>query len=176
MHLAGFMNRLPQTLAGLVIAAVPQGGSCMIRYVVAAVAVVASISAVMAQQDVAATRQAVMKQSGKAFYGTLSAISRGQKGYDQAEVDAALTELEAASKQYVSVFPDGSKASVPGSKFGVSAKAWENKADLEAKAAASAQRIAGFKGQIKDVESLKAAVSAISASCDSCHESYRIRN
>lgn len=148
----------------------------IIRILVAVAAVAVGASTVVAQQDsIAAKRNAVMKQSGKAAYGVFGGMVRGTTPYDQAVVDSAFNDLEAASKQMAALFPANALTSVPESNFSFSTKAASNAADVQAKAEASAKAVADQKGKIKDIDSLKAASTAINAGCNGCHEPYRVR-
>jgi cytochrome c556 len=57
----------------------------------------------------------------------------------------------------------------------LAAKAAENRADVEAKAAASAKMVAEHKGKVKDLEALKVTFAAMNKGCGGCHELYRVK-
>jgi cytochrome c556 len=148
----------------------------MIRVLIAVTAVAVGATTVIAQQEnIAAKRNAVMKQSGKAMYSVMGGMVRGTTPYDQAAVDAAFNDLDAAAKLYVTLFPASAMATVPESNFMLAAKAVDNRADLEAKAAASAKIVAEHKGKVKDLEGLKATFAAMNNGCGGCHELYRVK-
>ncbi len=139
-------------------------------------ALVTGASVVVAQQEnIAAKRNAVMKQTAKAMYGVLAGTVRGTTPYDQAAVDAAFNDIDAAAKQFVTLFPASAMTTIPESNFMLSTKAAENRADVEAKAAASAKIVADNKGKVKDLDGLKAAFTAVNNGCNGCHELYRVK-
>lgn len=148
----------------------------MIRVLIAVAAVAVGATTVIAQQEnISAKRNAVMKQSGKAMYAVMGGMVRGTTPYDQAAVDGAFTDLDAAAKQYVTLFPASAMTSVPESNFALVAKAAENRSDVEAKAAASAKIVADNKGKVKDLDGLKAAFTTVNNGCNGCHELYRVK-
>jgi cytochrome c556 len=152
------------------------GGKLMIRVLIAVAALAVGATTVIAQQEnIAAKRNAIMKQSGKAMYGVIGGINRGASPYDQAAVDTAFNDLDAAAKQYVTLFPANALTSVSESNFVMTAKAAGNVKDLEAKAAASAKLVADNKGKVKDLDGLKAAFTAINDGCNACHNDYRAK-
>ena len=59
----------------------------MKRILVVAGALLLSVGAVVAQQDVVKQTQADMKANGKALGGVLTPMVKGEKPYDQAAVD-----------------------------------------------------------------------------------------
>ena len=61
-------------------------------------------------------------------------------------------------------------------KYSSSLKVWDNKPDFEAKLAKLTQSIKDSRGKVKDVDSLKSIVTSINQTCDSCHETYQVRN
>ena len=149
----------------------------MIRAVVALAAVTLGAGIVIAQEDAATARKALMKENGKNMYTTgLSGMVKGVRPYDQAAADAALAQLETSSKQISSLFPDTAKTSVPGGQYSASPKIWENKADFDAKLAKYIAEIAVAKTKVKDLDSLKAEWPVLNSTCEGCHETYRIKN
>jgi cytochrome c556 len=149
----------------------------MIRAVIAGVVLIGGIGIAVAQQDPATIRKALMKDNGKNEYGTgLSGMVRGQKPYDQAFVDAALDQFEKTAKQLPTLFPDTAKESVPGGEYKASSKIWDNKADFEDHIAKFAAEVTQAKAKIKDLDSLKAEYPTLNGACNSCHETYRVKN
>lgn len=149
----------------------------MIRAAIVVVALTLGASAVIAQQDPATTRKNLMKENGKNEYGTgLGGMVRGQKPYDQAFVDNAIAQFEKAAQQLPNLFPDTAKESVPGGEYHASAKIWENKADFNDHIAKFAAAVTQAKAKIKDLDSLKAEYPNLNGACNSCHETYRIKN
>jgi cytochrome c556 len=147
----------------------------ILRGVVAVGAVLLGVSAVLAQQDVAKQQDDLMRTTiGRPFYGVLLKMSRGQAPYDQAAVEAALSDLEKAVLTIPATFQTNPKMDLPGAEYVASPKVWENKADFDSKVPAVIKQITDLKGQIKDVDGLKVAWKQINDKCDGCHDTYRI--
>lgn len=147
----------------------------MKRTIVMAGALLLGVGAVMAQQDVAVQQQNLMKAQGKSMYVTISKTLKGEMPYDQAAINAAITELEANVVKIPSVFTPNPKEDVANATFGASQKIWQNKADFDAKVPPVSKAIADVKGTIKDTASLKIAFDTIQAKCTDCHETYRVK-
>jgi cytochrome c556 len=132
-------------------------------------------SAVMAQQDIVKDRQATMKANGRALGGTLSAMAKGDKPYDQAAVDAALVVLDDTAKKLPALFPESTKGMKAEGDYSTSPKLWEDKAGFDAKVASFTKVVTEAKAKIKDLDSLKANVGGIGKECGSCHEAFRLK-
>lgn len=133
------------------------------------------VGAVMAQQDVAVQQQNLMKAQGKSMYGVFGKVLKGESPYDQAAVDAALTDLEGQVPKIATVFTPNPKEDVVNANFGSSQKIWQNKPDFESKIPPVIKAIADVKGKIKDAASLKVAYDGIQEKCTGCHETYRVK-
>jgi cytochrome c556 len=147
----------------------------MLRIVVFAGVLLASVSAVTAQQDQITTTQLAMKSNLRGAL-TLSDMVKDKKPYDQAAVNAALNELEDVAKRFPALFPESIKGLKPKGDYYASDKVWTERAEFEARAAKFAQAVSDAKGKIKDVDSLKAIFPGINSACLGCHETFRIRN
>jgi cytochrome c556 len=117
-------------------------------------------------------REAFMKQNGRLLGGVFPVI-KGEKPFDAAEVLAALEAFNAHAQTL-----DVERYWPAGSEGGDSSpKIWEDKAGFQAEVdkykAASAAAVATPP---QDVEALRASFGAIGASCDSCHEGYRLKS
>jgi cytochrome c556 len=159
----------------------PSGNVCerekwpMIRTVVVVGALLLGAGAVMAQQDVAVQQQNQMKTQGKSMYGLFAKVIKGDTPYDQAAIDAAITELEASVVKIPAVFTPNPKEDVVNATFGASQKIWQNKADFDSKVPPVLKAITDVKGTIKDTAGLKVAFDSIQAKCTDCHETYRVK-
>jgi cytochrome c556 len=147
----------------------------MIRTVLVVGTMLLGVGAVMAQQDVAVQQQNLMKTQGKSMYCVLGKTLKGETPYDQAAIDAALTDLEAQVPKIPTVFTPNPKQDVVNANFGSSQKIWQNKADFDSKVPPVSKAIADVKGKIKDAASLKVAFDAIQEKCTGCHETYRVK-
>jgi len=148
----------------------------MMRTVVVVGTLLLGVGAVLAQQDAVKLAQDAMKANGKNMGGVLGPMFKGEKPYDQAAVNAALTQLDETAKKLPTLFP----ASVKGAKwegdYSASPKIWEDKAGFDAKIASFAKVVTEAKAKIKDLDSLKANFPGIGKECGACHETYRLKN
>jgi len=133
------------------------------------------IGAVAAQQDQVKHAQTVMKANGKNA-GILAAMVKGEKPYDQAQVDAAFAQLEDTAKQLPTLFPVSTKGHKPEGDYYTSSKVWEDKAGFESHIASFSKIVTEAKAKIKDLDTLKATFPAVGKECGGCHETYRIKN
>ncbi|MBC7586574.1 cytochrome c [Tardiphaga sp. vice352] len=147
----------------------------MKRSIIVLGAMLLGASAVMAQQDIVKDRQATMKANGRALGGTLSAMAKGDKPYDQAAVDAALVVLDDTAKKLPALFPESTKGMKAEGDYSTSPKLWEDKAGFDAKVASFTKVVTEAKAKIKDLDSLKANVGGIGKECGSCHEAFRLK-
>ena len=119
---------------------------------------------------------ALMKGNGRAVGGTLAPTVRGEKPYDQAAIDAALTTLADTAAKLPTLYPDSMKGAAPAAgEFGPSAKVFDDKAGYAAQVKAFADAITAAKASVKDVDTLKAALPNITKVCSSCHEDFRVK-
>ncbi|QDM22861.1 cytochrome c [Tardiphaga sp. vice154] len=147
----------------------------MKRSIIVLGAMLLGASAVMAQQDIVKDRQATMKANGRALGGTLSAMAKGDKPYDQDAVDAALVVLDDTAKKLPALFPESTKGMKAEGDYSTSPKLWEDKAGFDAKVASFTKVVTEAKAKIKDLDSLKANVGGIGKECGSCHEAFRLK-
>jgi cytochrome c556 len=147
----------------------------MKRVLVVAGALLLSVGAVVAQQDVANQTQTTMKATGRALGAVLSPMVKGEKPYDQAAVDTALAQLEGTAKKLPALFPESIKGLKVEGDYSASPKIWEDKAGFAAKISDFAKVVSEAKAQIKDLDSLKATVPVIGKACGACHETFRLK-
>src|SRR5215475_2268916 len=137
----------------------------MKRVIVVAGALLLSMGAVIAQQDVVKSTQAQMKATGRALGATLSPMNKGEKPYDQAAVDEALKTIEETAKKLPDMFPASIKAVKFDGEYNTNPKIWEDPAGFKAKIDDLAKAVADAKGKIKDADSLKATFPTIGKAC-----------
>ena len=134
-------------------------------------------TAVIAQQDPIAERKAGMKTQGRAMYGVLNRMARGQEPYDKAKADAAFAQLAATSPKFKTLFSDTAKPPVPSTDdYSASLKVWENKADFDKRFDALVTAVNDNKAKTASLDELKPAVEAVNKVCSGCHEVYRVKN
>ena len=148
----------------------------MKRVLVVAGALLLSVGAVVAQQDIVKQDQATMKANGKAMGGMLGPMFKGEKPYDQATVDEALKNLDDTAKKLPTMFPESVKGLKAEGDFSSSPKIWEDKAGFAASIATFAKVVSDAKASVKDLDTLKAAFPGIGKACGGCHETFRVKN
>jgi cytochrome c556 len=146
----------------------------MKRAIVVAGAFAIGLGAVMAAQDQVKDTQAMMKGNGKNA-GALAAMVKGEKPYDQATVDAAIAQFTETAAKLPTLFPESIKGKTFDGDYSPSSKIWEDKAGFDEHIASFAKVIGDAKGQIKDLDTLKATLPVIGKQCGGCHETFRIK-
>ena len=146
----------------------------MKRVLVVAGILLLSVGAVVAQQELANQTQTTMKATGRAM-GSLAPMVKGEKPYDQAVVDTALTQLQDTAKKLPAMFPESIKGLKIEGDYSASPKVWEDKAGFAAKIESFAKVATEAKAKIKDLDSLKATMPAIGKECSNCHETFRVK-
>lgn len=147
----------------------------MKRVLVVAGALLLGVGVGVAQQDPVKDAQNVMKNNGKNLGGVLSPMFKGDKPYDQAAVDAALTQLDDTAKKLPAMFPASVKDAKWEGDYAPSPKVWEDKAGFDAKVASFTKVVAEARAKIKDLDSLKANFPGIGKECGACHETFRLK-
>src|SRR5260370_21041026 len=133
----------------------------MMRTVAVAGALLLSVGAVMADQDLAVKQDNLMRAQGKSMYGVLLKAVKGEIPYDQAAVNAAIADLEKSVPTIPTAFATNPKEDVVNATYGASPKIWQNKADFDSKVPAVIKTIADVQGSITDVATMKDAFSPI---------------
>jgi cytochrome c556 len=146
----------------------------MMRTVVVVGTLLLGAGAVMAQQDLVNQNQTIMKGNGKNA-GILAAMFKGEKPYDQAAVDTALTQLDDTAKKLPTMFPESVKGLKAEGDYSTSPKIWEDRAGFEAHIASFAKVVTEAKAKIRDIDTLKATFPGIGKECGGCHETYRVK-
>lgn len=82
----------------------------MKRSVLVAAMIVLGATTVVADQALIEQSHALMKANGKNLGGVLSPMAKGDKPYDQAAINAALTQLDETAKKLPSLYPASVKA------------------------------------------------------------------
>jgi len=147
----------------------------MKRVLVVGGALLFGFGAVWAQAESAKEVQTLMKGNGRNA-GAVAAMIKGEKPYDQATVDTALSQFEDTAKKLPNLFPASAKGVKLDGDFSISPKVWEDKAGFDARIAAFAKAVGEAKAKVKDIDSLKANFPAIGKECGNCHETFRVKN
>src|SRR5260370_3769700 len=147
----------------------------MMRTVAVAGALLLSVGAVMADQDLAVKQDNLMRAQGKSMYGVLLKAVKGEIPYDQAAVNAAIADLEKSVPTITTAFATNPKEDVVNATYGAKQAIWQNKADFDSKIPPVSKVIADVRGTVKDAASLKVAFDAIQEKCTGCHETYRLK-
>lgn len=138
----------------------------------AAIAVSAlSATAVIAQQDPIAARQALMKGNNDNAKIVIQ-MMRGQAPFDSAKVEAAFAQWADTADKLPGLFPDNSRT---GRDTRAAPKIWAAKADFDALASAFRKAVAANRDKATaSLDGLRAAIPAVGKTCDNCHEDYRL--
>ncbi|OYX80329.1 MAG: hypothetical protein B7Y77_00710 [Bradyrhizobium sp. 35-63-5] len=129
------------------------------------------VTAVVAQQDPIAARQAIMKANAKAA-GAIAKMVKGETPFDLATAKKSFAEFQDAAAKMPALFPASSKS---GGDTTASPKIWESMDDFKAKFVKFANDAKAADASVKDLDSLKAALGVIGKDCGGCHEAYRIK-
>lgn len=150
----------------------------MIRTVLATAAIVTGIAAVAAESEpIIKQRNGLMASMWKDGFAASYRMSKGREPFDEVRVEAGLAKMAEIVAQLPPLWPPNSKPPAkPNAKYSSSLKIWDNKPDFEAKLAKLTQSINESRGKAKDLDSVKTIVNNINQNCDSCHESYQVRN
>jgi cytochrome c556 len=140
-----------------------------IRTVLAMTVVVFGVGAVVAQTDPIAQRKDMMKQTAKASKSIADMI-KGEAPFTSETVAAAYSTWDRTASEFGKLFPDNSKE---GGNTRAKAAIWERRNDFDAKLSAFGKVVADAKTKGTSLEGAKAAMSAVSDSCNHCHDLYR---
>lgn len=149
------------------------GGHRMIRgiFVAAAFAVGLSSVAALAQNNIIAERQQLMKGLGQAGRAP-GAMLKGDQAFDLAAVQVSLKTFAESAKKAPSLFPAGTET---GNDTAALPKVWTDKADFDAKWAKFAADSEAAQVAIKDEASFKSTFPNVVRACGGCHEGYRAK-
>ena len=118
----------------------------------------------------------LMREQGQLAYRDLNGMVKGDAAFDKAKVEDLLAKLSTTSTKIPDAFPESSKGKKSAEpKYSSSPKVWEQAADFKAKGEKLKQVVDSYRGKIDTLDQLKAAYPAINNSCNSCHETYRLR-
>jgi cytochrome c556 len=141
----------------------------MLRTVLAATALLAGVTVLLAQSDPIAQRKELMK-SNAGHAKNITAMVKGEQPFDAAKANQAFTTWGENATRIPTLFPsppppDADSRALP--------KIWEDKAGFEARAAALKKAADEGKGKTNSLDELKAAAPAVTKACGDCHDAYR---
>ncbi len=143
----------------------------MIRTALAIVAIAVGVTALTAQSDPIAARQALMKTNGRE--GKIgSDMIRGKIPFDLAKARAMFAAFLDAANKMPNLFPENSKT---GGDTSASPEIWVHMDDFRARFAKLAADSKAALETVKDRESFTAAYRNVNQTCDGCHEHYRVK-
>jgi len=147
----------------------------MMRLMIAAAVLTIGVAAVAAQSDPVRERAELMGDQGEYIYGTLNKMARGDIPYDQAKVDEAFAKLKEIAPKLATLYPPTAKGQAPEADYYASDKVWQDKADFDARFAKLIKDINEGAAKATGLDGLKEARAAIAQTCNSCHETYRLK-
>lgn len=142
----------------------------MIRGIVAAGALVACLTSVMAQSNPIAERQQLMKNLSQASRAP-GTMLKGETAFDLQVVQASLKTYADVAAKAPALFVQGAGSGETAALPAVYAK----KADFDAKWAQFGKDATAAQVSIKDEASLKATLPGVLRACGACHEDYRAK-
>lgn len=128
-------------------------------------------TAVIAQSDPIAARKALMKDTGAAT-GAVTRMAKGEAPFDLATAKKSFATYQEVAAKMPTLFPADSKT---GGETSASPKIWESMDDFKAKFVKFGADAKAADALVKDLDSLKAAMSEIGKNCGGCHETYRVK-
>ena len=147
----------------------------MIRWMVVAAVMSIGVATVAAQSDPVRERAELMGDQGEYIYGTLNKMARGDIPYDQAKVNEAFAKLKEIAPKLATLYPPTAKGQAPEADYYASDKVWQDKADFDARFAKLIKDINEGAAKATGLDGLKEARAAIAQTCNSCHETYRLK-
>lgn len=141
------------------------------QFVLASAAIAIGATAVIAQGDPIAARQAIMKENS-AQSRTLREMADGKRPFDAAAAKKALASMAAGADKFGGLFPDNSKT---GGKTKALPVIWEKKAEFNAAIAKFGKDAKDAEAKVKDLDTLKAALGEVGKNCGGCHNTYRAK-
>ncbi len=143
----------------------------MMRVAAAIIAIGFGVTAVAAQSDPIAARQALMKANGRqAKLG--SDMIRGKVPFDLEKAKAIFSSFSDAASKVSNLLPENSKA---GGDTSASPEIWQHLDDVKARFAKFAADSKAAQDSTKDLDSFRTGFRNVSQNCDSCHEHYRVK-
>ncbi len=118
-------------------------------------------------------RKACMKAQGAAVNGQFFPMLRGEKPYDSSGIASAFENMERACKGWAEFWPEDSKTGEV-METGAKPDIWSDSAGF-AKVTADAEAALTALRAAKDEAGFKAALPAVGAACQGCHEKYRVK-
>lgn len=147
----------------------------MRRVTLAAALLAMGVASVAAQSALVRERAELMYDMGEYIYVTLNKMARGEIPYDQAKVDEAFAKLKEAAPKLAPLYVETAKGQAPDADYYASDKVWQNKADFDARLAKLVKDINENAPKATSLDGLKQARAAIVETCNSCHETYRVK-
>jgi cytochrome c556 len=137
----------------------------------AIIAIAFGVTALTAQSDPIAARQALMKTNGRE--GKIgSDMIRGKIPFDLAKAREMFAAFLDAANKMPNLFPENSKT---GGDTSAAPEIWLNMDDFKARFAKLAADSKAALETVKDRESFTAAYRNVNQTCDGCHEHYRVK-
>jgi cytochrome c556 len=141
----------------------------MLRTVLAATALLAGVTVLLAQSDPIAQRKELMK-SNAGHAKNITAMAKGEAPFDAAKATEAFTTWGENAQRIPTLFPSPPPE---GADTRALPKIWEDKAGFEARAAALKKAADEGKTKTKSIDEVKAALPAVTKACGDCHDTYR---
>jgi cytochrome c556 len=143
----------------------------MMRAAFVIIAIAFGVTAVAAQSDPIAARQALMKTNGRqAKLG--SDMIRDKVQFDLGNAKAIFSSFIDAANKMPNLFPENSKT---GGDTSASPEIWQHLDDVRARFAKFAADSKAAQDATKDLDSFRVGFRNVAQNCDGCHEHYRVK-
>jgi cytochrome c556 len=140
----------------------------IIRTVLVAGALATGVTAALAQQNILAQRQALMKGNGQQA-AIVTRMVRGDEPFDAAKVQVAFNQWAETAAKFPELFPESSR----GGKTRALPAVWTKRAEFVAAAQKFGKDVDDYKSKVATLDGLKAALPVIGQHCGDCHTSFR---
>lgn len=131
-----------------------------------------AVAAAAQPADPIAARQALMKQNGRDTKAAVG-FAKGETPYDATAATAIFERMNAVAGKFGGLFPPGSEK---GGDTEASPAIWSKPADFKAAVAKFAKdTAAAAAARPATVEAFGVQLKAVTANCQSCHESFRVK-
>lgn len=147
----------------------------MRRLMLVAALLMVGVAGVAAQAALVRERAERMYDMGGYIYVTLNKMARGEIPYDQAKVDEAFAKLKESAPKLAALYVETAKGQAPDADYYASDKVLQNKADYDARLAKLVKDINENASKATNLDGLRQARAAIVETCNSCHETYRVK-
>jgi cytochrome c556 len=147
------------------------------RMLLVSAALVAGISAVLAQSDPVKERNDLMASLWREGLRPVARMARGEEPFNREVVEKSYSRMAEITARLPPLWPAGSVPKDPTTRYSSSPKIWENKADFDALLSKMASAVNETrKTATSGLDGAKTAFQTVDQTCTACHDRYQVRN